>query len=431
MDETTKLKCPMPDTHNRLNQAFSLFENILEDYQDILRFTSALNNLIQNLRNVTFVLQKELAHTDGFFDWYSKKQTEMQDDDVLKWLIKARNYVVKEGDLKKKSIARVRLKNHFDQDLLEMELDPSFSTEKIAKDFCKQSTLKIQKNLEEQTIIEIERIWIIDEYPQAEIIDVLIYCLGVITNLVYLCHEEILNTNFLICENNLYIDPLKDLMVTLHNKIRKGRITRINYKTREIYGDISEIINRPDTKTLKEAQKRYGDKQKYLLSLMDKSNKNIPFNNISYHIEMAKHLFNTDGYLVPMAFLYFPDRIPMHITLGLDDPAKKYLIFEKLSETVEETGCEAIIVVTESWMGTMPKKNEEYIPAYIQKKKEFIWIIGATPDKKEEYKMEILRDKNGKIKLNKEEKLSSERNYSLDRIYKNWEIKKKLKKGLL
>lgn len=425
MIKDKKLKCPIPNTHNRLNHAFSLFQNILEDYQNPLRFTSVLNSLIQNLRNITWILQKELAHTEGFKEWYPKKQNEMEEDDILKWLVKIRNYVVKEGDLKKKSIAKICLKNHYNHDLFKIELDPTLSTKDIAKDFCKKAPLKIQRSLLEQTIIEIERIWIIDEYPKTEIIDILIYCLGAITDLVYKCHEELLDINPLLCEQNLYVDPLEDFMITLHNKIKKGRITRINYKTGEIYGEIASVINHLDNQSLIIVKERYGD-DKSISSLMDISDKNMPFNNIQYHLKMAKKIFNTDGFLYPIAFLYFANRPPTIISLCLHDNVNKYLVFEKLAETVEETGCEALIVVTEVFSGNLPKESEEYIPAYIQKKKEFISLVAATPDKKMEYQIEIVRDKDGKTILKNEEEVEVV-NYSLDRIYKNWEINKIIK----
>jgi len=421
-----KNQCPIPETHARINQAFSLFQNILEDYQDKMRFTSALNNLIQNIRNVTFVLQKELAHNDGFSDWYSRKQDEMKKDESLRWLVNARNHIVKQGDLKKKSYTKVRLKDHYDHEMLAMELDPALSTREIATNFCKNVALKIPENLLAQTIIEVERVWIVEEYPKAEIIDILIYCLGSVTNLVYSAHAELLGVNALLCEANIFIDPLQDFLSALHNKIKQGRITRINYKTGEIYRQFTEQIFRPDIKLLEKVRKHYGD-QKPISILMDKSGTDLPFNNIRFHIEMAKHLFNVDGYLIPMAFLYFPDHPPTEIVLGLDDPASKYLIFEHLAEIVEETGCQALVIVAEAWSGNLPKKGEKYVPAHIQQKNEFIWIVATTPEKTQSYQIEILRDKEKKPMLKAEKEITMGKFPALDRIYRVWGQRKNIK----
>lgn len=56
MKETLKIECSLPETHNRLNQTFVLFQNIKNNYHEELEFTSDLNNIIQALRNVTFVI---------------------------------------------------------------------------------------------------------------------------------------------------------------------------------------------------------------------------------------------------------------------------------------------------------------------------------------------------------------------------------------
>lgn len=418
--------CPIPNTHDRLNQAFSLFENILNDYQDNLRFTSALNNLIQNLRNVTFILQKELSGYPKFQKWYLQQQNEMKKNDTLRWLVDARNHVVKEGDLKKKSFATVRLKNNFDQNIFTMNFDPSISTQNIAEDFFKNASLKIPENLLEQTIIEVERIWVVDEYPNAEIIDVLIYCLSILTDLVYKAHEEVADKNALLCKQNVYINALDNFMVVLHNKIKRGRITRINYKTGDIYKTLTSVVmDRPDKNLLVQAEKKYGDIKKFS-ALLDSSGNNIPFNNLPYHLEMAKHLFANDGFLVPMAFLYFKDRPPIHIILELEDPATKYLIFEHLAEKVDETNCEAVVIIAEAWGGDMPTKNKDYIPAYKQQKNEFIWIVAATPQKTETYVIDIIKNIDGKSLLKEEKRLDDSECYMLSRIYDNWRLKDKI-----
>jgi len=419
-NEDKKNECPIPETHTRLNQAFSLFENILEDYQNELRFTAALNNLIQNLRNVTFVLQKELAHENGFEDWYSKEKDRMKEDKALKWMNDARVHIVHEGDLRKKSYARVSLKNHYNHKIIEEELDPIISTEKIAQDFCKKIKLKIQENLLEETIIEVERIWIVEEYPDVEVIDVLIYCFGSLTDLVYRVHEEFFKmNNALLCEKNIYVESFEDFMSVLHNKILKSRITRINYKTGGIYEEYTRKIFHPNAEMLKRIKERYGNPE-YFFSLIDNSGINIPFNNIEYHIEMAKHLFNIDGYLQPIAFLYFSDKEPILMGLGLYDPATRYLVFEKLAEKIEETRCCAFVVVGESWRGDMPREGEEYIPARIQKKSEYISILGVNSKEKQEYHIEIIRDENGNPTIEKEVRVENSKHAWLDRIYRIW-----------
>lgn len=420
-----KVICPIHDTHSRLNQAFSLFDDVLRNYQNELKFTSTLNNLIQNLRNITFILQKELAHEDGFKEWYANEQDIMKENKELRWLINTRNHIVKIGDLQKRSYAKISLKDHYNHEVANLEINPTFSNKKIIDIFRNKIKLKIQKNLRSLTIIEIERIWITDDYPNIEIIDILIYCFGILTDLVYRAHEKFSKISALMCEKNIFVNSKEDFMSVIHNKIKKGRIIRMNYETGAIYTETCEAFNL-DERSVEKISQHYGG-DKFISSIKNKINQsdfNLPFNNVPFHIEMAKNLFKHDGFLAPIAFLYLPKEPPIHLALGCTTPETRYIMSEYLAEKVEEINCKAIIIVSEAWGGNMPKKGEEYIPPHIQKKKEFIWVIAANPKETRSYQIEIFRDASGMVTLGEEKELENASFPMLDRIYKIWKIKK-------
>lgn len=48
-------------------------------------------------RSVTFHLQKEFAHADGFAQWYETEQQNMRADEVCRFFVEARNLTIKEG----------------------------------------------------------------------------------------------------------------------------------------------------------------------------------------------------------------------------------------------------------------------------------------------------------------------------------------------
>jgi len=50
-------------------------------------------------RSVTFHLQKEFSKKKGFEDWYNKKQDEMREDELFKFIIDKRNYILKQGPI--------------------------------------------------------------------------------------------------------------------------------------------------------------------------------------------------------------------------------------------------------------------------------------------------------------------------------------------
>ncbi len=420
MEEKFKKQlCLMPETHNRLNQAFVLFQGIKDNYHDELLFTSNLNNIIQALRNVTFVMQKELAHTEGFENWYKKKQDEMREDKYLRWSVKARNHVVKEGDLKKFSYTKVRLKNHFDTELFGDRLDHKISLGHIA-DWFRQK-VKIPKEIKDYAIIEAERIWIIEDFPESEVIDIIIYCFGLLTNLVYLAHEEVLGINSLACEKNTYVSADEDYMVKLHNTIAEGRINQISYSSGAIMTRSSLRITLAED-SFNEVYKRYS-KLEAILELSKVEAGDLPFNKIPYHIETAKHFLEVDGSIMPTVFLYFTDKPPIIQALGFSRPTDRYLIAEDIAKKITETQCAAVVLVTETWHGKMPKNGEKYIPASVQKAGESISVFASSPKRLDRYSVEILRDKNNKSIIGEEnhsKNMNPDNVPFFNRIYDVW-----------
>ena len=79
----TKETCPIPITHKRLNHVLSIFDDINKSYQNPDKFTSDLNNLIQTLRNVTFMLQSEKHKIENFDIWYKPIQNSMKENDAI------------------------------------------------------------------------------------------------------------------------------------------------------------------------------------------------------------------------------------------------------------------------------------------------------------------------------------------------------------
>lgn len=60
-------------------------------------FRSAFNSFLGNCRAVTYALQKEGAHVDGFAEWYAGKQEEMKDDELLRFVHESRGEDFHEG----------------------------------------------------------------------------------------------------------------------------------------------------------------------------------------------------------------------------------------------------------------------------------------------------------------------------------------------
>ena len=434
MVDTPKVDCPILQVHTRLNQAFSMFSEVGSRYQKPDAFTVTLNDLIQALRNVTFILQAEKSKIPDFDKWYPPYQEEMKKNETLQWLVEARNHVVKRGNLEKKSHLTLRVKDHLDQPLLKAVLNPYIPLEEALATFKKAIALKIPKYYEDETIIEAEREWIVESFPKAEITDALIYCFAVLTQVVYDAHVQC-GVNPMECSQNTFVEEGKDFMITIRNAVKKCRTLKVLYtqdkKLSYSYkeGSFSPLDKVPGTnETYAEtAEKRYSMPDT-IKNLKDNLKEELPFSKIPFHIEMSRHMFSVDGRVDPIAFLYFPDRPPIMIPMPLGEPQDRYVVGELLAEKVEETHCTALLTVGEVWLGEQPKPGEELIPPRLQKnKKEQVMILAASPEKTVMHTIDILRRPDGTATLGKEVHKSSAPNDFgfFSRVYRVWEYQQK------
>lgn len=431
MKETDKVPCPIPQTHTRLNQAFSMFSEVAARYQKPDEFTVTLNDLIQALRSITFILQAEKDKIPDFDSWYEPHQKIMKEDEALHWLNKARVQVVHRGDLEKKSHLMLRIKDHLDQTLFTAEFNPYVSLEEALVRFKKVIKLKIPKHYEDETIIEAEREWIVENFPKAEITDVLIYCFSILTGVVYEAHVDC-GVDPLHCDHNTFVKPGQDFMIVIRNDVKKGRTLKVLYtKDKTLtpkeasFSPMDTIPGTEDTYA-ERAEKRYGLPDE-IAKLIDRTGKDLPFSQLEYHIAISRHFFCIDGHVDPVAFLYFPGRHPEIIQLGMEEPEDRYLMAQRIAEKVEETHCAAVLMVGEAWIGEPPKEGKDLVPPRLQKnKREQVMILAASPEKTEMHLIEIHRKPDGTATLGEETREVTDNTAGfLSRVYKVWEYQQK------
>jgi len=406
-DVGRKTPCPFPTTHRRVNQALSIFKDINLHYQDPEKFTSDLNNLIQTLRNITFMLQSEKDTIKDFSGWYAPIQEVMRKDDKMRWLVDSRNHIVKRGDLEKESYISVRIVDHFNKEIFTQKFDPFFSTNNVIQSFRKTVDLKYPKMLESDILIEAERKWIVHTYPKIELVDVLIYCFSVLVDVVESAHR-VLGCSILSCEENNFFNADDDFKLILRNNLKKERVSRIRYvdgnpvtssllrlTKEDMFGGKIEEGNK------EELSKRYGDFSE-LVKFSEPTNEGLPFCYMDFHLEMSKRFMATDGGLAPICFLYFSkdkkNNPPRIIAFNPSDSTSRYDMAEKIAEAVEVTHCKALIFIGEVWVGDYPEDEKDYVPARLQvDRKEAISILAATPNKTIDYYIPFHRGENGEI----------------------------------
>lgn len=181
--------CPIPKTHSRLQEAHRLWHQALDLYSEPEGFRINLNACIQALRNVTFVLQKEHAGVPNFEHWYTNWQMHMKQDPIMRWLVDARNTIVKEGDLETRSHSMVSVIDYyFTTPVFVSEMPPLLTTDMIATQLA--ASKNAPEALKGKAFIKVERCWVVNNLPDAELLETLAHAYGVLSNVVSDAHKE-------------------------------------------------------------------------------------------------------------------------------------------------------------------------------------------------------------------------------------------------
>jgi hypothetical protein len=181
--------CPIPSTHARLNRAHILWHEALDAYHDPKGFVAKINLLIQTLRNVTFVLQKEIAGHPDLKPWYETWRTRMSADPRLRWAHQTRNEIVKEGDLKAHSKARVRIAGEITHSTgVDITVDPATPAEQLIR---KLKLGVLPERARREGTLVVERRWVVEVFPEEELLEVLARCYAVLARIVDDAHEQL------------------------------------------------------------------------------------------------------------------------------------------------------------------------------------------------------------------------------------------------
>ena len=159
MDESQDTTCPISALHTRIMNAWKFWLDADRHYADIDELIRNVNSCIQELRNVTFVLQKQKVSIPDFDKWYGHWQKIMKDDSVLKWLVSARDKIVHEADLEIFSTLRVVV--FLDYNIsrgTEIEWNPLAKTPGIIKDIVKRFNLP--NPLPDKAVLTLNRRWV-------------------------------------------------------------------------------------------------------------------------------------------------------------------------------------------------------------------------------------------------------------------------------
>lgn len=366
------------------------------------------------MRNVTFVLQKTKSQFNNFDGWYDGWQNRMRKDNIMTWLIEARNVIVKEGDLSTSSKLRIAVvETWFASPCMEMDIHPFVDTEDFAKLLAKHKPNNLDLTV---GLLRTERRWVDEQLKEYELLEALSHVFVVLSDLLLDAHENLYyRKDLLKCPWYIQHKPDKDRYPDCMKAQEWDRTIWLDLNTGQMLRPVDFPVRKIDDK---EVKKHYPDLQQR--TGQRKKPKDLK-EEADILFEGAKTILITDGFHIPIAIVGYPDGHRDILALHMLDRTQKHLSIRKLAADIERSGATSVILIGEAWVSS----TEEYrlTPVGVESPTlgEALQLVAANA-KGDTYTRRVLftKDKNGKISLGKELSVSHDEVNILRPIKEVW-----------
>lgn len=420
-------QCPLPNTHQRLRQAHILWHQASESYQDVDRFLTNVNGLIQELRNVTFILQSEKSGFPDFENWYRPWQEKLKHDRHAKWLKDARNLVVKQGTLAAASHFNVRLLTYDSIEVVSLlsEKDLSIPTVLTRKDFGSVvATLRRAMEGQGDAVLGIERCWSTPDLMGGELLEVLGSQYGLLASIVLDAHVHLGILDCTSAPNGASEDP--DFPAQ-HGRSHLLPCMMLAQGSRTDFFKLSTLEPMMgDHRSLRPSVSRDDVEWRYQFTDADKTKTFDAMDPLKLYdrvVYSSKKMLRKDRSLARIMHLRDGrGRWSAHMIMA-GDRVEKYLLMHSLAQTVREKGCDALLEVGETWLFPKEYTKAVLMDAVLQvpDKEEAISVHLATRDGLTKTARTIFhRGPFGGIKFSDTKETDGERPYYLWPIYRVW-----------
>jgi len=328
--------------NRRLEESAKFWYQSVAEYQELIEFLSSLNALIQSLRNITFIIQSHKRDIADFDEWYIEKQRAMRQDQFLVWLVQARNRVVKQGDLKVNSIATATIKNWLEFELFSLSVDPFTTNEDIIVSVI--SAIENEKFVRyfREPILQIERTWRVDQFPDRELLSVLSHCYNQLKSVV---HD--------LLDHIGVHSPLKSLYTEKDDSLKSGLASRIDRTVSIDLKDNAEIklklLHIPYSESYAAiASEQYGKREDFFDAQITSTSD--PFESLDLFTKMSRKILVTDGSHAPMVYYYFDEKPPQMRMIPSEDKTQQYFHIRQIAEDIITMRIVGLIFILENWM---------------------------------------------------------------------------------
>ncbi len=414
MTPDNNLLCPLASAEKRLDDCLNLWLETKDHYFEPNRFRLSLNNCIQAMRNVTFALQRTKSEFSQFETWYGGWQETLRKDNILRWLVSARNHVVKEGDLSTSSKLRISVvESWFAPPFREIDAPPSIKTEDFAKVLAR--SMPNDANLK-VGLLRAERRWIDEQLNEYEVLEALSHVYIVLRDVLLDAHENLDYVHGLLkCPWFKQHDPSRGRYPECMKGQEWDRTIWLDLKTYQIlrptYFPVEEVND-------DEVRRHYGDRQQ-------RNCKSDKIKNLKGEADLlfegAKNILVVDKHHIPVAILGYPDGHRDIVGLQMSDRIEKHFSIRSLAADMERAGATSVVLIGEVWVSSTEGYRLTPVGVESTDLKEALQLTAANADG-ETYIRRILftRDKNGNINMGKEYILSDTVDNMLAPIKEIW-----------
>lgn len=350
--------CPLAAVDQRLADAHRLWHQAEAEYFDPDGFRLAIQNTIQTLRTVTFILQKNKAIIPNFAEWYGEGekrplggwQRRLADDPLMRWMVEARNKIEKQGDLESDSMVRAEVLASYIDEGPRLDV-PADLFEPIAKLLERIPDSALGAHIKRNGVLRIQRRWVENTLPSHELLDAVAVAYGKIAELVHDAHRQIGldppttihdddGTSYDLASMGWRLPCMMSSETTRTLLVSLSDGSEIEFETRR----------RPvkvNSKSFSNLVKRYGEDAFKAIRRNYESDADLA----AGFFALARRVFLRDRHHLTILLL-FRDRelIRQPIQINVENTAQKYVVMRQLAVEAQKSGADAAMLIGEVWM---------------------------------------------------------------------------------
>jgi len=323
---------------------------------------------------VTFILQKNKRAIAEFEKWYGAWQKRLGADELMRWIVDARNRIEKEGDLEAHSYVRAEIVASYVDEGPRIEV-PASLFQNPAGLLRSVPTGALGEHIKRHGVLRLQRRWVENTLPGYELLDALAIAYGKVAELVHDAHRQIGLYPPETIHNDVgqsYDPPAMGWRMpcmiaherprTLSVALADGARIEFEEKTvakRITRAEVAEFVANPRNDPRVAMTRDY---------------KNYEALAAGY-FEMFRAVFLKDGYHISILFLFRNMKLIKHMEIKVENVQQKYLMMRHLAHEVTKTGADAAMLIGEAWMAPASSLRLYERPADSSLRKEALTLL--------------------------------------------------------